>query len=216
MLGLGTLATRAVVHESAAVTYPPELPAAEACLIGCCVATGVGSVLETAHLAPESRVAVIGCGAVGLSVVQGARLAGAKEIYAVDRDKGRAGAAAHFGATASGWEEGLDAVFDAVGTPETRHHIAALRSAGAYVLIGLPRPRARGCRRAWGTFRPTTSASSSPTAATTCQEKIFRGLPKRRLQASSTSPVSSPSRYPSTISMPPCRTWAPGASCAQS
>ena len=142
MLGLGTLATRAVVHESAAVAYPPELAPAEACLIGCCVATGTGSVLHTAHLAPETRVAVIGCGAVGLSVVQGARLAGAKEIYAVDLDEDRAGAAGHFGATATGWEEGLDAVFDVVGTPETfAAGIAALGSGGTYVLIGLPRPQ---------------------------------------------------------------------------
>ena len=56
---------------------PRELPAEQACLIGCAVATGVMSVLETAKVWEGARVAVIGCGAVGLSAIQGARLAGA-------------------------------------------------------------------------------------------------------------------------------------------
>src|SRR5262245_38644470 len=86
MLQLGTFATRTIVHAAAAVPYPDALPPEQACLIACCIATGVGSVLETARLPPGARVAVIGCGAVGLSVVQGARLAGAAEIHAIDLD----------------------------------------------------------------------------------------------------------------------------------
>ena len=119
----------------------PSSAPAEACLIGCCVATGTGSVLHTAHLAPETRVAVIGCGAVGLSVIQGAR-GRAKEIYAVDLDRRPRGRRRAFRCHGDRREEGLDAVFDVVGTPETfAAGIAALGSGGPYVLIGLPRPQ---------------------------------------------------------------------------
>jgi isopentenyl diphosphate isomerase/L-lactate dehydrogenase-like FMN-dependent dehydrogenase len=75
MLLLGTFATRTNVHAGAVVKVPPELPLEQACLIGCAVATGVGSVLNTSRPWPGAAVAVIGCGAVGLSVVQGARFA---------------------------------------------------------------------------------------------------------------------------------------------
>ncbi|HWJ32053.1 MAG TPA: alcohol dehydrogenase catalytic domain-containing protein, partial [Gaiellaceae bacterium] len=71
-LRTGTFATRTVVPAVAAVKVPPELPAEQACLIGCAVATGVMSVLETARVWEGARVAVIGCGAVGLSAIQGA------------------------------------------------------------------------------------------------------------------------------------------------
>jgi len=77
-LQLGTFATRTVVHAAAAIPSPDGLPPEQACLIGCSVATGVSSVLNTAGVWEGARVAVIGCGAVGLSVVQGARIAGAK------------------------------------------------------------------------------------------------------------------------------------------
>lgn len=141
MLGLGSLASRALVHGAAAIPYPHELDPAEACLIGCCVATGIGSVVETARLAAGTRVAVIGCGAVGLCVVQGARLAGAAEIYAVDIDPPRAEASRRFGATHVGQGEGLDAVFDVVGTPATfTSGIEMLGSGGTYVLVGVPKP----------------------------------------------------------------------------
>jgi S-(hydroxymethyl)mycothiol dehydrogenase len=141
MLGLGSLASRVVVHGSAAVAYPRDLAPSEACLIGCCVATGIGSVLETARLSPGTRVAVIGCGAVGLCAVQGARLAGAEEIFAVDIDPQKAEAARRFGATTTGGGERLDAVFDVVGTPDTfTSGIEMLGSGGAYVLVGVPSP----------------------------------------------------------------------------
>jgi S-(hydroxymethyl)mycothiol dehydrogenase len=141
MLGLGSLTSRVVVDARAAVPYPDRLPPSEACLIGCCAATGIGSVLETARLAPNRRVAVIGCGAVGLCAVQGARLAGSAEIYAVDIDAARADAARRFGATHTGAGEALDAVFDVVGTPATfSSGLEMLGSGGTYVLVGVPRP----------------------------------------------------------------------------
>ena len=99
MLRAGTFATHTVVPEVAAVKVPRELPVEQACLIGCAVATGVMSVLETAKVWEGARVAVIGCGAVGLSVIQGARIAGASEIRAIDLDARKLEQAMRFGAT---------------------------------------------------------------------------------------------------------------------
>jgi S-(hydroxymethyl)mycothiol dehydrogenase len=140
-LGLGTFATRVVVQQAAAIRVPDELPLEQACLVGCAVATGVGSVLETAHVWAGARVGVIGCGAVGLSVVQGARIAGAAEIYALDLDERKLEAAERFGATHSGPGERLDFVFDVVGRPETvQQGLSMLGHAGTLVYIGLPQP----------------------------------------------------------------------------
>ena len=143
-LQLGTFATHTVVHESAAIRVPDGLPPEQACLIGCAVATGVGSVLETAQVWEGARVGVIGCGAVGLSAVQGARIAGAAEIYAIDLDERKLEAARRFGATHTGPGEQLDFVFDVVGLPATvAGGLAMLGHAGALVYIGLPQPDAR-------------------------------------------------------------------------
>ena len=140
-LGLGTFATRVVVHQAAAVRVPDELPLEQACLVGCAVATGVGSVLETARVWEGARVGVIGCGAVGLSVVQGARIAGAAEIHALDLDERKLEAAERFGATHTGPGERLDFVFDVVGRPETvQQGLSMLGHAGTLVYIGLPQP----------------------------------------------------------------------------
>jgi S-(hydroxymethyl)mycothiol dehydrogenase len=143
VLQLGTFATRTVVHEAAAVRIPEGIPPEQACLIGCAVATGVGSALETAKVWPGARVAVIGCGAVGLSVVQGARIAGAEEIHAIDLDERKVEAARRFGATHDGPGERLDFVFDVVGRPETvAQGLELLGHAGTLVYIGLPQPGA--------------------------------------------------------------------------
>jgi S-(hydroxymethyl)mycothiol dehydrogenase len=140
-LGLGTFSTRVVVQQAAAVRVPAELPLEQACLVGCAVATGVGSVLETAKVWPGARVGVIGCGAVGLSVVQGARIVGAAEIYAIDLDERKLEAAERFGATHTGPGERLDFVFDVVGRPETvQQALGMLGHAGTLVYIGLPQP----------------------------------------------------------------------------
>jgi S-(hydroxymethyl)mycothiol dehydrogenase len=142
-LQVGTFATRTVVHGSAAVRIPDGLPPEQACLIGCAVATGVCSVLETAHVWESARVGVIGCGAVGLSAVQGARIAGASEIHALDIDERKLDAARRFGATQTGPGEQLDFVFDVVGRPETvTQGLAMLGHAGTLVYIGLPQPGA--------------------------------------------------------------------------
>jgi S-(hydroxymethyl)mycothiol dehydrogenase len=137
VLRTGTFATHTVVPEAAAVKVPPELPVEQACLIGCAVATGVMSVLETANVRPGQRVAVIGCGAIGLSVVQGARLAGASEIRAIDVDPAKAKQALRFGATHT--EPGrADVVFDVVGRAATfEQGLSLLATGGTLVLIGL-------------------------------------------------------------------------------
>jgi S-(hydroxymethyl)mycothiol dehydrogenase len=140
-MGLGTLVTRTVVRAEAAIPIPEGLPPAEACLLGCALATGVGSVLKTAQVWEGARVGVIGCGAVGLSVIQGARIAGASEIHAVDLDARKVEAAELFGATHGGPGTRLDFVFDVVGRPETvAQGLGMLGHAGTLVYIGLPLP----------------------------------------------------------------------------
>ena len=120
-----------------AVKVPRELPAEQACLIGCAVATGVMSVLETAKVWEGARVAVIGCGAVGLSVIQGARIAGAAEIRAIDLDQRKLDHALQFGATHT--EPGrVDFVFDVVGRRATfEQALGMIATGGTVVLIGL-------------------------------------------------------------------------------
>jgi S-(hydroxymethyl)mycothiol dehydrogenase len=140
-LQTGTFATSTVVHGAAAVPVGADLPPEQACLIGCAVATGVCSVLKTAQVWEGARVGVIGCGAVGLSVIQGARIAGADEIYALDLDERKLEAAERFGATHRGEGERLDFVFDVVGRPETvAQGLGMLGHAGTLVYIGLPQP----------------------------------------------------------------------------
>ena len=144
VLRTGTFATRTVVPAGGAVPVPRELPVEQACLLGCALATGVGSVLETAQVREGARVAVIGCGAVGLSVVQGARIAGASRIHALDLDSGKAEQARSFGATDT--EPGpADYVFDVVGRRATfEQGLSLLASGGTYVLIGLSPGGERG------------------------------------------------------------------------
>jgi S-(hydroxymethyl)mycothiol dehydrogenase len=142
-LQLGTFTPRTVVSAAAAIPLDVDLPPEQACLIGCAVATGVLSVHETAQVWQDARVAVIGCGAVGLSVVQGARLAGAAEIYAIDLEGRKLEAAQRFGATHTGPSTRLDFVFDVVGRPETvAQGLDMLGHAGTLVYIGLPQPGA--------------------------------------------------------------------------
>ena len=99
IMGLGTFATHTVVAALQAVPIPREVPPAQACLIGCGVMTGVGAALYTAEVRPGSTVAVFGSGAVGTSVIQGARLADAARIIAVDLEPRKLEWAKQFGAT---------------------------------------------------------------------------------------------------------------------
>ncbi|MFT3762981.1 MAG: alcohol dehydrogenase catalytic domain-containing protein [Pseudoxanthomonas sp.] len=96
---LGTFSRYALVRAEAVVPLPDALPPDPACILGCAVMTGVGSVVNIAQAAPGDSVAVLGCGGVGLNVVQGARLAGAGTIIAIDRVPERLERARAFGAT---------------------------------------------------------------------------------------------------------------------
>jgi S-(hydroxymethyl)glutathione dehydrogenase/alcohol dehydrogenase len=128
-----SFAQYAVVPQSGAVPVRQDMPLDKACLIGCSVMTGVGSVINTARVEPGSSVMVIGCGGVGLNVIQGARLAGAARIIAVDVLENKLAYAREFGATdiidASHGDTaarvrdmtdgGVDYAFEAIGNSRT-------------------------------------------------------------------------------------------------
>lgn len=97
--GLGSFADRMLVHDHAVMKITPEIPLDRAALIGCGVLTGLGAVFHTASLRPGATAAVVGCGGIGLSCVQGARLAGASRIVAVDPLPAKRALALSLGAT---------------------------------------------------------------------------------------------------------------------
>lgn len=98
-LGSGTFAEATVVPAIAAVKVDPDLDPAVVAMLGCGVVTGVGAALNTASIRPGDTVAVVGCGGVGLNVVQGARIAGAERIIAVDTQPAKVDLARTLGAT---------------------------------------------------------------------------------------------------------------------
>ena len=96
---LGTMASLAMVREDAVVKLADGIPFSSACILGCGVMTGVGSVTNAAKLTPGSSAVVLGTGGVGLNVIQGARISGAKKIIAIDISEDRLETAKKFGAT---------------------------------------------------------------------------------------------------------------------
>ena len=96
---LGTMSTHTVVKEAATIKINPDVPFASACIVGCGVMTGVGSVWNTAKVKEGSSVAVLGTGGVGLNIIQGAKIAKAGKIIAIDISEKRLQLAAQFGAT---------------------------------------------------------------------------------------------------------------------
>ena len=142
-LGVSSFAERVVVPRSGAVKIRDDAPLDVVAVVGCAVATGVGAVQNTAQVPPGASVAVIGCGGVGLSVIQGARLAGAARIVACDTNPAKHEVARRVGATevvdAAAELSDFDFVFDAIGRIETTEQaIAALGLGGAAVVVGLP------------------------------------------------------------------------------
>ncbi len=153
-LSLGTLATHTVVHAAQAIPMPAELPLRSACLLGCGASTGVGAALQTAKVFPGATVAVIGLGGIGLAALQGARIAGAERLIAVDLAERKLAWAARFGATdtvdASSSDavatvrqltggDGVDFAFEATGVPQVvSQAVAMLGYAGVAVAIGVP------------------------------------------------------------------------------
>jgi S-(hydroxymethyl)glutathione dehydrogenase / alcohol dehydrogenase len=153
MAGIGTFAEEVTVPARGVVKVADDVPYDVGALIGCGVVTGVGSVINVAKVRPGDSVAVIGCGGVGVSVLQGARVAGAYEIVAVDMVDRKLEWARQFGAThavppdeVEGIKneltagEGFDHVFDVVGAPATiRSAYDLTRRAGQTVLVGVGR-----------------------------------------------------------------------------
>jgi len=154
--GCGVMAEYATVSVENVVKIDPKIPLDRAALVGCAVTTGVGAVFNTAHVEPGSTVAVFGCGGVGLNVIQGAAIAGAERIIAIDTMEGKLGMAKQFGATdtllAKPGEDvakalkkmtgiGPDYAFECVGTgalAETAYR--AIRRGGKAVVVGVARP----------------------------------------------------------------------------
>ncbi len=156
MVGAGTLAEIAVVREAQLVKIDRGIPLGLACLAGCGVTTGVGAVLNVAQVRVGSSVVVIGCGGVGLNVVQGARIAGATRILACDTQSEKLDLAADLGATdgllVREGEDlaeairglvpgGVDYAFEVIGRPEVvRTAFASTRIGGTTVMVGSPAP----------------------------------------------------------------------------
>ncbi|MEU0369178.1 Zn-dependent alcohol dehydrogenase [Streptomyces sp. NPDC006283] len=148
--GTGTFTEEVVVDAGCAVPIPDDVPFDIAALIGCGVTTGLGAAINTAKVEAGSSVAVIGCGGVGISAIQGAKLQGAAQIVAVDPVESRREAALRFGATEAVAPDGLadakqritagegfDYVFEVVGRSATaRTAYETTRRGGTLCIVG--------------------------------------------------------------------------------
>lgn len=152
---LGSFAEQMLVHEHAVVKVREDMPMDRAALIGCGVTTGVGAVIHTAAVEPGSTVAVIGCGGIGLSCINGAAIAGAARVIAVDMVASKLELARKFGATDVVDASDGDAVakviemtsggvhysFEAIGLKATAEQaFGMLRSGGTATVIGMIPP----------------------------------------------------------------------------
>ncbi len=152
LMFLGAFGEYCIVPDQQAIVVPKDLPFDRACLIGCGIMTGVGAALNVARIAYGDTVMVIGCGAVGLAAVQGARLAGAGTIIAVDIDDAKLALAERMGATRSinaqrddavtvGRAEtngrGVDVVLESAGSAAAfRSTVEAVRPGGEVIWLG--------------------------------------------------------------------------------
>lgn len=152
-LHLSSFAEQMLVHEHALVKINEDMPMDKAALIGCGVTTGLGAVFRTAKVEPGSTVAVIGCGGIGLAAIQGARIAGANKIVAVDMVPSKLELAQTLGAThvinSSDGDpveqlremtdgQGVHNSFEAVGLKETAElSFKMLRNGGQATVIGM-------------------------------------------------------------------------------
>lgn len=173
--GLATFAEYVVVPEQSCVPIHRDVPLATAALVGCAVATGVGAALYTAQVRPGDSVVVIGAGGVGLNVIQGAALAGASRIIAVDAHPAKMEIARAFGAThallngpdtlteirALTGGRGAEHVFESVGLPHLQEAaLEMVRPGGMLTLVGLS---------------PMGTGTNLPGAVITRTEKTIKG-----------------------------------------
>jgi S-(hydroxymethyl)glutathione dehydrogenase/alcohol dehydrogenase len=153
MTGCGTFAEEMILPQAAVIKVAEDIPLNVVSLIGCGVMTGVGAAINTAKITPGSSVVVFGCGGVGISAIQGARIAGAAEIVAVDTLPRKLEMAKRFGAThgvtpdelegaklqVTGGE-GFDYALECVGHPQTiRATYDVIRRGGTAVVVGVGR-----------------------------------------------------------------------------
>ncbi len=154
--GCGAMAEYATVSAENLIKIDAKIPLEVAALVGCGVTTGVGAVFNTAKVVPGSSVAVFGCGGVGLSVIQGACIAGADRIIAIDTLEAKLAMAKQFGATdtllAKPGEDptkalkkltggGPDYAFECVGSGElAANAYKAIRRGGLTVVVGVAKP----------------------------------------------------------------------------
>jgi S-(hydroxymethyl)glutathione dehydrogenase/alcohol dehydrogenase len=158
MTGLGTFAEQMTCDQSSIVKIDTSVPDEQLALIGCGVTTGVGAALNTAQVQPGATVAVIGCGGVGQAVIQGARIAGAARIIAIDPVELKRKTAEQLGATdfvdpnegdpvaqvqqLTGGR-GVDYAFEVIGLPETTlQAYNMIRKGGTAVMVGMTRAEA--------------------------------------------------------------------------
>jgi Zn-dependent alcohol dehydrogenase len=155
MAASGTFGEVTIIPVTGAVKVPKDFDLKLAALIGCGVLTGTGAALNTAKINKGDTVAVVGCGGVGLNVIQGARIAGAGEIIAVDMAETKLQMAKDFGATATvnagqgdpvsqvmsmTGERGADVAFEVIGLQQTIEQVIGMtRRGGQAILVGVPR-----------------------------------------------------------------------------
>ncbi len=152
-VGVAGFAESTILPEGSIIKVREDAPLDKICLVGCGVMTGVGAAIHTAKVEPGSTVAVIGCGGVGLNVIQGARLAGAHRIIAIDMVPGKLDMAAQFGAThfinagkedpvakamELGGGRGPDYAFEVIGLKSTvEQAFNMIRPGGTAVVVGV-------------------------------------------------------------------------------
>jgi S-(hydroxymethyl)glutathione dehydrogenase / alcohol dehydrogenase len=175
-LGVSSYAERMLLHENSVVKIDPELPLDRAALVGCGVLTGVGAALRSAGLEPGQTVAVFGCGGVGLSIIQGARIGGARQIIGVDVFPSKLEMARRVGAThvVDGSQDdavkairaltggaGVDHAFEAVGVAAlVRQAIESLAIRGTATIVGVLPPDAK-IEFPWMAIRPECKVQTS-------------------------------------------------------
>ncbi len=173
---VGSYAERMLLHENSVVRIDDDLPLDKAALVGCGVLTGVGAALRTSGLQAGQTVAVFGCGGVGLSIVQGARIGGARQIIAVDQFDSKLDMAKSVGATHtvnSRNDEavkavraltrglGVDHAFEAVGNAGlVRQAIESLAIRGTATIVGVLPPDAT-IEFPWMAIRPECKVQTS-------------------------------------------------------
>lgn len=174
--GVSSFSEYSVVHERAVLKIPDDLPLDRAALLGCAVITGVGAVFNAAQVKPGSTVAVFGAGGVGLNVIQGAALAGAEKIIAVDLLDRKLEVARKFGAThtvnasvgdpveevrALTMGKGVNYAFEVIGLPAAmRQAYDALAKRGMAVVVGVA---------------PMTTEVSVPVMSLVFEERMLTG-----------------------------------------